>query len=282
MKRIIASFLILCIGLVGVDVHFNESRASLKAVAGFNQAAVAITGGSITGTNAPYMLSKSAIPFIHVSSGSIGNNGALTGITALPLTYSGGAYVYYPANSIAAGVGAGWYWTVFSSTTAGTIYNSTYTSGTPANGTLTAFATTGPGAFTGDTTERAGPTITLPANAMGPSGQIRVLTTWQVTNNANNKPSRVRFGGAAGTAYLSQNFASVQTAAHETYIANRGASLQIGPPNLTAAFGTATTGLATSTVDTTASTTIVLSVGKATATDNQVLEQYAIQVAYGA
>src|SRR6185369_17004034 len=105
-RKTIASFLIVCLGIVGVDVGFNESRASLKAVAGFNQAAVAITGGSITGVSGvPYVWKSYHIPIIIAPTGTMANNGAVTLGTALGTTYAN-CYLVVPAGAIAAGVPA--------------------------------------------------------------------------------------------------------------------------------------------------------------------------------
>lgn len=164
-----------------------------------------ITGGSISGVSGVRVkLASWGVPIIIASSGSIGNNGALTGHTSLPRTYSGGAYVYYPANAIAAGVVAGFYWTVFSSATAGTIFNNTYSgSGVPSVPTSnTAFVTTGPGAYTGVTTEQ-GIVIDIAAGLLGTNGNLEVVIEGANNNSAGTKTYRARLGGAAGTAFIS-------------------------------------------------------------------------------
>lgn len=71
-----------------------------------NAANVSITGGTITGTNVPYVFSRTGIPFIVAPTGTMGNNGAVTMGTALPTTYSGGAWIWYPAGAVAAGTPA--------------------------------------------------------------------------------------------------------------------------------------------------------------------------------
>lgn len=233
----------------------------------------------------PFVL-KSAIPFIHASSGSMGNNGALTGLTALPTTYSGGAWVLYPAGAIAAGIPAApaWLWTVFSSATAGTVFNSTYTSGMPTLGAATAFVTTGPGAFTGDITERAGPTIAIPAGAIGPNGRMTIDHEWAATNNANAKTSTLRFSGAAGTLLSQTAMTSDVVETLTTRFSNRGAqNVNWG----------VTTGVSTGAsvrvtartdpgIDTSVATSVVLAVNKGTATDNHILESWAIRIEFGA
>src|SRR5688500_6060251 len=56
---------------------------------------------------------------------------------------------------------------------------------------------------TGNTTETTLATVTVPANAIGANGRLRVTSLWSHTNSANSKTLRVRFGGAAGTIYTS-------------------------------------------------------------------------------
>jgi hypothetical protein len=242
-----------------------------------------ITG--ITGSQqlrAPYILSKSAIPFVHASTGSFGNNGALTLGTALPLTYSGGAWTWVPAGAVAAGVpaAASWIWCVYSSTTLATCYNSTYTAGTPTIGTQTAYATTGPGAFTGDVTEAPGPTITVPANAIGLNGVVRIWFLAGATNSANDKRVRVRYSGASGTQMSAVNLANNVSYNGFTHFINRGvASSQVLIQNsLNGGIGVGTSANGVATVDSSVSTTAVLGISKTTATDNAILDAYYIEI----
>jgi hypothetical protein len=237
--------------------------------------------GAVTGTatGLPFVYAKWTIPVITGSSGSIGNNGALTGFTATPARlFAEGAYVYYPANAIAAGVAAGFYWTVFSSTTAGTIYNSTYTTGVPVAGTLTAFATTGPGAYTGSTTEQ-GVTITLPAL---PAGTVlRITTLWEGNAVANTKSIRIRLGGAAGTAYLSQNANNGTSIYDQRQIICLTTAKQIGQTGASVSVGVLSGVVpVTSTVDTSTTSTLVLSTEHPTATDWLGLSQAIVEIIY--
>jgi hypothetical protein len=133
---------------------------------------------TITGTvSAPQVtgieiiVAHTAIPFIHISSGSIAANGAISGITALPSAYPR-AYCYFPANALATSISAGWYYCTFSTTTAGVAFLDTYTSGVPTIPSSPTAVTDGKGAYTGDITERAGITLTVPAGAMGPNGEL--------------------------------------------------------------------------------------------------------------
>lgn len=141
---------------------------------------------------------QSGIPFIKASSGTMGNNGAISAMTALPVTYSAGAYIWLPAGAVAAGVPAAptWYWFVASSATAGTVYNNIYTTGQPSPPAVnTPFATTGPGAYTGDTGTITGPIFTVVANLLGIHGRIDAHSILEYAPTAGSKTSKIRFGG---------------------------------------------------------------------------------------
>lgn len=143
----------------------------------------------------PAYLVQNGLPMIKPSSGSIGNNGALTLTTPLPAGITK-SYQYFPAGAIFAGSTAGLYYTVMSSTTVGIIYNNTYTSGQPVEPiTPTAFVTTGPGAYTQTTTTIDLITAVLPANSLGKNGSLRAKAYWEFTNSANNKRLAIDFGG---------------------------------------------------------------------------------------
>jgi len=242
----------------------------------------AFANGGATGS-LPLVIAKSAIPFISVSSGTMGNNGALSAITALPRTFSNGAYILLPAGAIAAGVPAAstWYWAVFSSTTAATVYNSTYTSGVPAAGVTTAFSTTGPGAFTGSTAEDAGPITNLGAGVIKVNSQLRHSASLSLNSTVNSKAYRLRWSGIGGTSIFSTGTnASVTGVQIENVTAASvltNAQVSRGKySNSAAAFGLS--GPTTSAIDTTAATTMVISLQKATATDNMILEDYSFDL----
>lgn len=251
---------------------------------------ISVTGGSVSysvsrpiGANSvPRILAQSAIPFILPSSGSIGNNGALSGITALPTTYSGGCWMYFPANAIVAGSTAGWYWTVMSSSTAGTIYNSTYTSGTNFVGTATAFATTGPGAYTQTTSAAAdisAAIVTVPGGSLGPNGTLELLAQFVVPNNANAKPVAIRESGTSIT--TSTGLASTGGNKYWWTMQNRNnQAVNVGQTGV----GALATGNASNylTRNTAADTTWAYSFEIATATDYVVMEKFEVRVNYGA
>lgn len=243
-----------------------------------NSAAIAnpTLTGAISGV--PGLLAKCGIPFIGLSSGSVAANGAISGITALPTTYAR-AYCYFPANALATSIAAGWYYCTFSSTTAGTAFLNTYTSGVPTIPASPTPVTDGRGAFTGDTGEEFGPQIAIAANLLGATGGIRSTTTWTCNNTANVKTGRTRFSGTAGTAFLTAALANSLQGGDIRTILNRGvATAQVGPsPLLTGPITSFAGGATYGTADTTQATTLVHSLQRATATDNLVLESFFVE-----
>jgi hypothetical protein len=142
-----------------------------------------------------------------------------------------------------------------------------------------------------DTNENTLATITVPANAMGPNGSLRVSVYFTFTGSTNAKTLRARFSGGAGTQYVNIGTAASATTAlsFEVLIQNRNATnSQVGGmPNYpvqqnSSSPGVWTTSTATSSVDTTAATTIVITGQKATGAETLTLERYIAQLAYGA
>jgi len=291
-SRIVTDFTADNIDGIGLDVGATPHQTSERAVIKLgdfifgqdpnktgNKNALGTVDAAGTILTMPYAL-KSAIPFISVATGNIGNNGALTAITALSLIYTSGAFVYYPANSIAAATPAGWYWTVFSSTTAGTIFNNTYTNGVPAvPTTLVPFVTTGPGAFTGDTTEVFAHTFLLPAGALGANGQVRVTARFVSNNTVGVKTCRLRFSGQAGTIYMTRDVANSLGVWSQTNILNVGVTnIQKGDATVITGSGAAQLGAIATAVDTAVATSIVISLQKAAATDELIADSVLVEV----
>lgn len=134
-----------------------------------------------------------------------------------------------------------------------------------------------------DTTEDTLATITIPANAMGANGRLRVSTFWSHTNSANNKTLRVRYSGASGTIF--STFTNTTTAAMRAQceIVNRNATnSQVGGFNGTGGFGSGAASLLTSSVDTTAATTVVITGQKASSGETLTLESYLVELIPGA
>lgn len=138
-------------------------------------------------------------------------------------------------------------------------------------------------ALTGTTAETTLATITIPANAMGPNGMVRVTTLWTSTGNNGTKDPRVRFGGVSGAAYSpQQHTASASTISQmaQTRIANRNATnSQVGHVSGAGVGGWGqSSAVTTSAIDTTAAQDIVISGQLANAADSLTLQSYLVEL----
>lgn len=127
-------------------------------------------------------------------------------------------------------------------------------------------------------------TIIIPANAIGPKGVMHVRGGYTFTNNANNKVLRVRYSGAAGSQYVGVTTNNTATFPFDFVICNRGATnSQVGlPTSSQGIWGQATAGTyVTSSVDTTAQTTVVITGQKTVPADTLTLEFYMVGIHYG-
>lgn len=228
-------------------------------------------------SNVRTVLAQGGIPLIGLSSGSVAANGAISGITALPLAYPN-AYCYFPANALATVKAAGWYYCTFSTTTAGVAFLDTYTSGVPMIPASPTPVTDGKGAFTGDTSEEMGHTITIPA--LTASSHIIVTVDYNVTNNANSKTPRVRFSGSSGTVFHTLALASVGRGGAIMSICNTGATGKQVSQYISFSGATVAVAEALGTIDTSVATSIVLSIQRATATDNVVILPPMVELVY--
>jgi hypothetical protein len=115
----------------------------------------------------------------------------LTGANPLPslsLSLNQNGYILLPTGAIFAGSAAGWYYIQLASTTQGTLFNNTYSSGLPVvPGSPTAFSTTGPGAYTATTAGTNGPALTINANVIGINGRLELYVLADYSNTANQK-----------------------------------------------------------------------------------------------
>lgn len=219
----------------------------------------------------PYILVKTFLPMLRVSTGTMGANGALSGITAVARAYPQ-CYMYFPAGAVFAGSAAGWYYATMLTTTTATVYNNIYVSGVQSVPTaLNAIVAAGPGAFTGDITSQ-GMTYTVPGGAMGLNGAVRVWAMYEYTNSAGTKTPSIRAGGITGTTYFNAGLTVAQSAMAQIIIANNNsASLQTGSSSTaTSNYGLGTSAVAniTSSVNTAVDWTIGLASIATAATDN--------------
>jgi hypothetical protein len=137
---------------------------------------------------------------------------------------------------------------------------------------------------TGNTTETALATITIPAGALGPNGAIRVTALTTNNNNANMKTTRFRWDTITGTDFL--GYATTTNVTHQPQrtIWNRNsASSQISVPSgITNPFAAISIAPTTATINTANATTFVITGQLANAGDTVTLESYLVEVSYGA
>lgn len=166
----------------------------------------------------PYQLSSlcsSGAPVIIPSNGTIATNGTVTLVTALPTTYSGGAWVYFPATAFAGTGVAGLYWTVMSSTTVGVVYQNIVLQTENFEPNVPSVLL---GAVTGSNTSYT-QTInsdfyifrgTVPGGLMGKFGQVSYKVLFATNATANSKPVKINFNSTAiHTSSLSSNAAVI-------------------------------------------------------------------------
>lgn len=132
-----------------------------------------------------------------------------------------------------------------------------------------------------DTNENILGTVTIPAGIMGTSGQLIINSTWTYSNSASAKTLRIRFGGIGGTIYLTTAPTTTLTYRDFRTIANNNAAnAQVSGTSAVASTGFQLDNAAniTSSVDTTAETTLVFTGQKASAGDTLTLQQYSVQL----
>lgn len=230
--------------------------------------------------NGEAVIADGATPICLAPTGTVAANGALTLGFALPTIYSGGIWQYFPAGAVFAGSAAGFYWTVMSSATVGTIYNDTRDPSIvnlfDAIGNTTAIVAAGPGAYTGTAAQTVVGSIQILANILGLDGAIEGELTWSFTSSASSKTGTTYFG--AGSTI--NNFSATTTTGINTKILtrNRGVSnRQIN--NGTLGVQTAATGALTySSEDTTVNNNILIAPQKTAANDCMILESVIIKI----
>jgi hypothetical protein len=139
------------------------------------------------------------------------------------------------------------------------------------------------------TSEEVLATIAVPAGAIGANGFLAVETTWSLTNNANAKTPRVRFGasgaGTGGTAFWAPAYASGLNGHGRCKIQNRNATnsqVAHNAPGAVTSYGLGSVAIVTAAIDTTAATEICITSQKATGTDTMTLESYTVWLYYKA
>ena len=119
-------------------------------------------------------------------------------------------------------------------------------------------------------------TITIPAGLMGANGKLKIYPLWATTNNANIKTLRAVFSGSVCTTMTSQ---SVPNNSGLLIIRNiNSESVQKTSSGLVAGIGSSFGSIASTTIDTTAATTITITGQLAVGTDTLTLEDLFIEV----
>lgn len=242
-----------------------------------------VTGG---GTNltaggavvpVPYILAQSAVPVILAPNGTVNAAGVLTLNTALPTTYSGGAWVRLPAGAVVGGL-AGLYWAVFSSTTAGalkTLFASPETAFIPYVPTVALVAAVGSeSAYTQTTAEVTLINSTIPASALGASGSFRTRCTYNGVGGGGNKTPRGKLGGS--TVINPNNVATAGSGFSHTVYA-RGVNRQYAANGSSGDAGSAGAQVYLA-LDSAADMAYVLTAQLTAATDGFVIEAFAQEV----
>lgn len=131
----------------------------------------------------------------------------------------------------------------------------------------------------GDTSDNTIATITVPANALGPNGRVRVTALWTTTNNGNNKTLRIKFGGTTFAALVVASTASVR---FQTEVANRNATNSQVGGIASGGMATSSSAVFTSAHDTTVAQDVTITAQKVVGGDTVTLEAYLVEVLYGA
>lgn len=143
-----------------------------------------------------------------------------------------------------------------------------------------ATSTVASASHTGTTAETTIATITIPADRMGKNGILKITDHWAYTNTtANNKISRVRFGGSQA---VSATVTANTQVRRQIEIGNQNSlsSQIVNVPGVTAGFGATNTAVTTLAIDTSADADITLTAQLADATDAMVLRGYTIELLY--
>ena len=115
-----------------------------------------------------------------------------------------------------------------------------------------------PVTVTNTTVETTVASVTIPGNALGPSGKIKIWPLITMTNSANNKTIKFTLGGQ--TLYSAVGFASMVQMAQLIVIRNKKASTQVSVNGQASGIGNTTGSIGTGTVDTTTDQTLAMTV----------------------
>lgn len=189
-----------------------EESSTGSAISLSSSAKVMVVGQTAQRYDAtPYVLPTYGAPVLIPPSGTMAANGAVTFGTAITLESSvvltDGLWAYFPAGAVYAGSAAGFYWMTMSSSTAGTVYDTTYVPGTTSGerpASPTAILAAGPGAYTGETATIVAASVPLPGGALGLNGSLRVTLATAACNTETAKKVLVYLNTTSAGAGYSQ------------------------------------------------------------------------------
>lgn len=132
-----------------------------------------------------------------------------------------------------------------------------------------------------DTNEDILATVTVPANAMGANGVLRIRCQFAYTNNANSKTLRVRWSGASGTQFINLGRSTNLSSTFDFVIGNQNATnsqRSLVSIEMQGAGAATYPASVTAAIDTTAATTILFTGQKGTAGDTLTLDGYLVEL----
>lgn len=215
---------VVVVSLAGGSASADYLPGSVPLVA---SPGTVIVNPTYTGIPMPsrYILAQSGIPLAKPSSGTMGANGALSGLVQNFARTFPACYLWFPAGAVFSGSAAGFYFAVMSSTTSGTVYNNTFSGlGVPTIPAVpTPIVAAGPGAYTQNTalnTEFV--SIPLPGGTLGANGSFVLRTQWEIDNNAGTHNCAAAFGAATEILTLTLTGGSTPTVSAERIVRNVG------------------------------------------------------------
>lgn len=166
--------------------------------------------------------------------------------------------------------------------------SSWYTNGTnwyPVSGKLLYAQSNNPISITGTLNDQTGSsgtaraTVTLPSNILLDNGSVEIETLFSYTNSANAKNLRIRFGGTSGTVYLNTSPTTTACVQNLCYIRNNNAAnSQKGFLAAASSHFGSSSGLTTSSIDTTTSVDILIGGQLTNIGETITLESYAVWI----
>ena len=185
---------------IGIDIDTTINANQLPAIDSVPEGAEISVNNVLYKSNgncwSASSMGGSGLPFVVPSSGTINNtSGSVTATTAFDYII-GPSYSYFPSGALFAASPAGWYYTVWTAASIGTVYADVYYNGNAHIPTKPTTLTTVAGAYTQVVGfDIVGPNFVVPGGMMSVNG---VVEWWRAINNnnsANTKTYNTYFGG---------------------------------------------------------------------------------------